>query len=49
MKKKLLFVTAAILFIWGGTLAVTSTTEQAHDALQPGPMLTKSVGKIFVD
>ena len=44
MKKKLLFITAAILFVWGGAFAATNTKEQAHDALQPGPMLTKSVG-----
>ena len=44
MKKKLLFITAAIIFIFGGAFAATNTTEQAHDDLQPGPMLTKSVG-----
>lgn len=47
--KKLLFVIAAVLLIGAGALATTTTSEQAHDALQPGPMLTKSVGKTFVD
>lgn len=42
--KKLLFVTAAILIISGGVFAATNTTEQAHDALQPGPKLSSSYG-----
>ena len=42
--KKLLFVIAAVLLIGAGTLATSTTSEQAHDALQPEPMMMKSVG-----
>lgn len=42
--KKLLCVTAAILFIWGGTFVAGNSKEQAHDTLQPEPMMTRSIG-----
>lgn len=42
--KKLLFVTAAILFILGGAFVTSNSNEQAHDTLQPEPMMTRSIG-----
>ena len=42
--KKLLCVTAALLFIWGGAFAVSNSTEQAHDTLQPEPKMMRSIG-----
>ena len=42
--KKLLCVAGALVFILGGALVANNSNEQAHDTLQPEPMMTRSIG-----